>query len=312
MKIAYLILCHTEPTHIRRLAEKITHGTEDEVFIHVDGRYDIEPFQKGLESHARIHFIERRVASYWGGFSLIEAEVNLFRVAISVDKAFDRFVLMHGLEYPIKSNRDIHAFFEANIEKEFIRAQNISETCDPKLRHRYSLFWTLDKTTSICAKIANKLNSFCFLKTGIIPPFKRNYVRDKNKSKMQIYQGCGQFGVTRQLAEYLVKFHDENPIFNNYFKTVYAPDEIYFHTIVYNSPFVKKTVDGKAIARSHLTDFENLTYFEYPTTVTVFTQKSDWPKLRDSGFLYFRKATSASKELLDYIDERHRSQENEV
>ena len=218
---------------------------------------------------------------------------------------FDRFVILQGLEYPIKTNQEIHNFFEENQKKEFILAQNISETTNPKEKHKYSLFWYLDSTYSIGVKVIHKLNSALFIKTGIIPAFKSNYVRDSSGAKMQVYQGCAQFGVTRQLAEYIVKFHDENSEFNRYFKTMYAPDESYFHTIVYNSPFVKNTPDGKAITRPHLTNFENLTYFEYPTTVTLFTRSNDWTKLRDSGFLFFRKASSESKELLDYIDEQH-------
>ena len=45
--------------------------------------------------------------------------------------------------------------------------------------------------------------------------------------------------------------------------------------------------------------------------VTLFKEKKDWPKLRDSGFLFFRKASSESKELLDYIDEQHLLKETE-
>ena len=30
-----------------------------------------------------------------------------------------------------------------------------------------------------------------------------------------------------------------------------------------------------------------------------------WEKLKESGFLFFRKASSESKELLDFIDEEH-------
>ena len=40
MRIAYIILCHTDPEHIRRLTKKITGGTDDEAFIHVDGKCD--------------------------------------------------------------------------------------------------------------------------------------------------------------------------------------------------------------------------------------------------------------------------------
>ena len=30
MRIAYIILCHTDPEHIRRLTKKITGGTDDD------------------------------------------------------------------------------------------------------------------------------------------------------------------------------------------------------------------------------------------------------------------------------------------
>ena len=128
------------------------------------------------------------------------------------------------------------------------------------------------------------MNAKLFLKAGRIPHFKKNYVKNNADEKMDVYQGCAQFGVTGGLAAYIVQFHDENKGFNRYFRTMYAPDEAYFHTIVYKSPFVQST---------------------------LFTQKEDWPKLRDSGFLFFRKASSESGELLDYIDAQHLLQEKE-
>ena len=49
MRIAYIILCHTDPEHIRRLTKKITGGTDDEAFIHVDGKCDAAPFEQTLK-----------------------------------------------------------------------------------------------------------------------------------------------------------------------------------------------------------------------------------------------------------------------
>lgn len=284
MTIAYLILCHADPNHIKRLTDKITNRTNDEAFVHVDGKCDIKPFEQKMQDNPQVHIIKERVCVHWGGYSSIEATINLFKAALSSkENIFDRFVVLQGLEYSIKTNREIHTFFEKNFETEL----------------------SLDSANLFWAKLVHILNYKAFLGHRIIPHFKKNYTVDHSGKKLEIFQGCAQFGVTRKLAEYIVKFYDENKMFNKYFKTMYAPDEAYFHTIVYNSPFVNNTPDGKAITRPHLTDFENLTYFEYPTTVTLFTKKSDWPKLRDSGFLYFRKASSESKELLDYIDKQH-------
>ena len=312
MKIAYLVLCHTDPQHIARLANKVTCSTEDEVFVHVDEKSDIAPFEQALQGNAQIHVLQNRVAVYWGGYSSVEATILLFRTALS-SGTFDRFVILQGLDYPIRSNRAIHAFFEENMDKEFIRAQNISDSKDPKEKHKYSLYWYLDGgSKSLFKKVLYALNSRIFLKNGIIPHFKRNYVKDKAGRKMKIYQGSALFGVTRSLAEYFVQFHDENKVFNCYFRSMYAPDEAYFHTIVYNSHFIEHTPDKKAETRPNLKvmDLKNLTYFEYPVLAILFTKKSDWPKLRDSGFLYFKKASSESKELLDYIDEQHSLEEN--
>ena len=305
MRIAYLILCHTDPKHIKRLTDKITRNTNDEAFVHVDGKCNLDPFENELIENTKVHIIPKRVPVYWGGYSAIEATINLFKAALSCSHQFDRFVILQGLEYPLKTNQEIHTFFEENAKTEFILAQNLSKSDNPREVHKYYLYWYLDKKTKLWAKVLHKVNEIAFLKSGKIPHFKKNYVIGNTNHKMDIYQGCAQFGVTKSLAEYIVKFHDENEECNRYFQTVYAPDESYFHTVVYNSPFVKYTPNGKAITKPHLSDFENLTYFEYPTVVTLFTEKKDWPKLRDTGFLFFRKASSESKELLDYIDEQH-------
>lgn len=314
MRIAYLILCHLDPKHIKRLTDKITNSTGDEAFVHVDGKCDVKPFEQELKANPHVHILSQRVRVYWAGYSSIEATINLFKAALSWEKGgqrFDRFVILQGLEYPIKTNQEIHTFFEKRPETEFILAQNISESDNPKEVHKYFLYWYLDFGTQLWARILHRAYMVLFLKSGKIPRFKKSYVMNNANEKMEIYQGSAQFGVTRKLAEYIVQFHDQNEKFNRYFQTAYAPDESYFHTIVYNSPFVKYTPDGKAVTRPHLTNFENLTYFEYPTVVTHFKEKKDWPKLRDSGFLFFRKASSESKELLDYIDEQHLLNEKE-
>lgn len=302
MKIAYLILCHTDPQHIARLSKKLLNGTENEIFIHVDAKADIVAFKHELENVKRIHFLKKRTRVYWGGYSAVEATIELLRVALECG-TFERFVLLQGLEYPIASNKYIDEFFQNHSKTEFMRAQNISIKKDWHEQHKYRLFYFLDNK-NIFVKVLHKCNSIlCQMK--VIPHLKKSYAIDKNGAKLDIYQGCAQFGITRKAAEYIVSFHEGNPKFNLYFKSMYAVDESYFHTILYNSEYAKNTVDGMAVDRPHLTDFENLTYFEYPVQVTLFTQTSDWEKIKNSGFLYFRKASSESKELLDLIDLEH-------
>lgn len=69
MKIAYLILCHIDPKHIRRLVQKITDGTENEAFVHVDKKSNISPFKAELENCTQVHFLENRIKISWGRLS---------------------------------------------------------------------------------------------------------------------------------------------------------------------------------------------------------------------------------------------------
>ena len=83
MRIAYLILCHMDPMHIKRLTDKITTSTGDEAFVHVDGKCNVNPFEQALKSNSHVHILNQRVCVNWGGYSSIEATVNLLKAAIT-------------------------------------------------------------------------------------------------------------------------------------------------------------------------------------------------------------------------------------
>jgi len=78
MKIAYLILCHIDPQHIARLARKLVCGTENEVFIHVDLKVDIAPFEEALEGVAGIHFLKKRTNIHWGGIPQLRQQLSFY------------------------------------------------------------------------------------------------------------------------------------------------------------------------------------------------------------------------------------------
>lgn len=75
MKIAYLILCHTDPQHIRRLVKKITEGTAHEAFVHVDAKCDITEFQACLENIPGVHLLRERTKVFWGGIPQLKLQL---------------------------------------------------------------------------------------------------------------------------------------------------------------------------------------------------------------------------------------------
>lgn len=301
MKIAYLILAHIDARHIERLSNRLTADNENKVFIHLDKKSDIDKFKEKCPEKDNIHYIKERVTVYWGGFSSIEATINSFK-EILLENQYQRVVILQGLDYPIKSNNEIEKYFKENENIEFLKAFNETKSKDIKNLHKYCLYWYLDND-SFSKKLINKINSL-LLKIKILPQLKKPYIIINNK-KYEIYRGWAHIALTKEAIKYIINFYDNNKEFNNYFKTSYASDESYFHTIIYNSHFREKTcTNGITIPENNRNNFEilNLTYFEYPDIVKVFTEIQDYIKLKKTNFLYIRKVDNNSSKLLDYID----------
>jgi hypothetical protein len=299
MKIAYLILAHTDAEHICRLANRLTKFSWEEVFIHVDKKVDIEPFYNLLRTNRSVHFITERVKVYWAGYSSILATINLFKFAINYG-SYDRFVILQGQDYPIKSSQEIYNFFDNNPNVEFINAIDATNSKQIKTLHKYCFMWLIDDI-NVFKKVWNKFNSI-LIQRKLLMKFKNPYIIENGK-KYGIYQGWAHVALTRNCVNYIINFYNTHPKFNKFFTTTYAPDESYFHTIIYNSEFVNNTVDGRSIEYNGVDSLLNVTYFEYPNQVTVFKNKEDFDKLHKSKYLFFRKVNSKSIELLDYIDD---------
>lgn len=305
MKIAYIVLAHTDPGHIARLSRKVTKGTKNHVFIHVDSKVDIIPFENACQDIENVHFVEKRYKVFWAGFNSVTATVESYREALNYSD-FDYFHILQGLDYPIKNNSEINDFFEKNNGKEIIRAINETNSAVLKVRFKYTLHWQFD-SKNIFHVLHQKYNFAQLLWFKHLFEKKPVYIEENGK-RYDIFRGWAHFALTRQATEYCVNFYDTHPAFNEYFKHVYAADESYFHTVIFNSEFAVKTIDGKPIAEEDRSygAYLNITYFEYPKEgVVLFKDISDYKKLNDSGYLFFRKASSKSKELLDYIDSVH-------
>ena len=113
--------------------------------------------------------------------------------------------------------------------------------------------------------------------------------------------------------EYVLNIYETMPKFNNYMRHKFPPDEMYIQTVLFNSPFKDRISDYSLIPREGaewFSEYLNLTYFEYPVTVTIFDKAEDYKDLINTKALFVRKVTyTQSAKLLDEIDV-HLFQEN--
>lgn len=308
MRIAFLNLCHTDPEIVERVANKLTKDPDFDMYIHVDAKSDIAPFEERLEDNSQVHFLKNRYKVYWGGYNAILATFELLNVALSSDRNYDYVVALQNLDYPIKSNSYIKEFFENNNGREFIRGCNIARTSDKHYSAKYKIYNSRDKDFylndhSKLTKLAwDGIHALMSIKTiGF------NGVHKENGEEIELYYGTAQWAVTRDCARYMVDFYNSHPKFNKRMQHIKFPDEEYFHTVVHNSRFKTHCVKYDEQLKRWLVNWRNIHYFEFPDEgVVTFTEK-DYDKLMGLEELFCRKVRSGvSDKLLDMIDEATR------
>ncbi len=295
--IAYLYLCHNNYNLLKRVSNALLYG-KDKIFVHVDKKVDIEPFINATKDCKNIYFIKNRINNYWGGFNSITATMELIRTALKYGN-FSRFVLLQGQDYPLVSASEMHFYFDKNKDVEFCKAKDITVSKNKGDYMKWAGFWYMDSNKN---NIFIKFIRFLLGRINALGVKYRSGIFSNNNDKWHIYKGWAQFSLTRDCVEHILYVYDNNERFNRYMKHRFPPDEIYIHTIVYNSKFKNNISKNDIIRRDGSKTLLNLTYFEYPKTVTIFTKVEDYQWLKNTGCLFVRKVNENSKDLLDEID----------
>ena len=303
MKVAFLNLCNADADIVARAAAKLTGHDDLDMYVHVDLKSGIQPFKTALSGIERVYLTEERYKVYWGGFNAIRATVAMMRKALVSSENYGYFVTLQNYDYPTRSNEHIVRFFEQRQGTEFIRGCPIAFSRDWHYARKYKIYNRRDDDFYL--KPHSKPEMYFryahMLLKSYRTIFSRGVVHD-GRERFELYYGAAQWAVTRDLADYFIRFYDSHEEFNRSMEHIQFPDEEYFHTIVHNSPFKYKCQKYDEPAERWLVNWRNLHYFEYPGQITVMTEK-DFDKIMSEDVLFVRKVrTGISDALLDKID----------
>ena len=288
MKLAYIIICHNNPSKIAAIVNRLTLGTENIAVLHVDSRADITEFKTALAGNDRAFFVDHRVPALWGSWNGNVAIINGLKTAIGFD--CDRFIIYQADTWPLKTNEEINAFFESRPDVEYIRAVNATRA---QRAGQYMKAWgyhvtnvdvrAWDNPGSIVHHFFSAIN-----KLGI--KYRRGYYVDDHGKRSDVFWGWIHVALTRKCVEYIIGKYEGDKGFNRYMMHVFPCDETYIPTVVFNSPFAPKTImhgsepDG--------TDVKYLTYFEYPPgSIRVFEHPEELKGKDVSECLFVRKVS---------------------
>lgn len=240
MKIAYVISAYKYPEQLVRLIHRLNTQTAS-FFIHIDKKTDNEIYHqivRELSNFTNVYFLKRHKC-YWGDFGHVLATIKGIQEVFDQNIYFDYMFLLTGQDYPIKSNAYIEKFLQENKGKEFIKFHSLPhDRWEGKYegfrRIDYWHFYLFNKYFCFPEKriFNNRLISLLWSLLILLSPKKRKF-----PDNFEPFGGSGYWSLTRECVEYIHNFIKQNRDFVSFFKYVYIPDEIFFQTILLNSPF---------------------------------------------------------------------------
>jgi len=294
MKIAYLILAHDDSAYLARLIRALREDWT-EIFVHLDRKSAMADFRPLLAIPGAT-FIQNRVSICWGGFSMVQAALNLVREAAASRPEPDWYVFLSGADYPIRSNEAIYAFLAQS------RSEHISCDVMPGRDGR---------------KFLSRLEAFRFEGAFGHPKLRRVILHQTNRllrhykrdyravlGTMIPYCGGQWWALSRGAMSYILDFMGSHRRFVDFYKHVLIPDEMFFQTILGNSPFAP----GIARNLTYADWTQGITWHPAPLTEAHVERFADPDFALDDaegvGPCFFaRKFSSADGALLDRIDD---------
>jgi core-2/I-Branching enzyme len=288
IRIAFLILAHRNPGQIERLCLRLR---PHNVFVHVDARAPDFPTNR-LAELPGVTFVSPRRAVHWGDFSMVEATLTLLSTARAAG-SFDRYILLSGECYPAKPIFALEEAFETNPQREWISLIPIS--AGSHLATTIGRHWRMAPLIgprALDAKLRRIWNTASKL-------VERDLRREISTTP---YFGSQWFALSARCVDMILKFVPAHPKFVHAYRSVYAPDEHFFQTIVGNSEFgaFAIPVEDRGIATNQSAPLHQIA----PSEDRYFDNSGrDFDLAARTGKFFIRKVSPLrSGPLLDRID----------
>jgi hypothetical protein len=214
MKIVYQITLYHKLDQFKWLLAAL-YNTDDYFIIHVDEhspdayRNDIVAICGNLPN---VH-LQRSISVYWGGWSIVETQLQGISKAIKLWPNWDYFLNLSGQDYPLQKRDGISKYL-AKLEGSSAVACNFMPDLAINIRWR---------TWLQCVEFGNRVHRLPIPRSDIL-------FRKIN------WKGSGWHILSREFCEWL----QSSPITDKWrlrCRRVMLPDEFYFQNLIMDSPF---------------------------------------------------------------------------
>lgn len=225
ISIAYLILVHRLPNQFKKLFKAI-YDPSNFYLIHIDKKASQqigEDVKNFLKDYLNVHILDSENV-IWGGYSMVQAELDGMKYLLEMNKKWDYFINLSGRDFPLKSQEIIKNFLSKNNGKSYIKIADQEKSRPETMNRIENYFEELED------KISDKTHKRDFMK-GVIP-----------------YIGGQWMILTRNCCEFITNNVEVKKFEDYYFNTLIA-DESFFQTVLMNTSFTGTLIndDKRAI-----------------------------------------------------------------
>ncbi len=288
MRHAFLIIAHANWRQLGDLVSLLDDPQHD-IYLHIDRR--AQGFDEGaLRACARrsaVH-VYREYAVYWGDVSQMRAPIHLMKQA-SAAAEYDYYHILSGMDLPLKTNAELHAFFEANPGREFLSVRELNPKKDAEKIRRAQIYHPLTRQRTK-SKIVEYIDK-ALIGLQIILSIDR-----LRGEAWQIMYGSNWASLTHDFVR-CVCDHEEK--LNRLFRMTNNADELYLQTIAHNCGFMDRIYQPKNGERVnlHYTDWKRGNG-KSPHTFRI----DDYEMLRSNINLFARKfSETVDRAIIDRI-----------
>lgn len=242
---AYLIVANSNWNVVSSCLRLIDDERND-VYLLVDRKTHLTEHQiDALKEHCHKSnvSINNSIIINWGGYSQIRAVLYLLKEAVGSGVVYDYFHFLQGSDLPIKTQNQIHSFFENHSGMEFISVEKERSMMayDKCLYYHFFCHNRFFRKNKLMKALNFSLVYF------------QKLVGIKHNTDIELYQGSALFSITNDFARYLLS--REREVYRR-FRFALAADECFIQTIAMNSPFKCKIagIDKESSSDARLID----------------------------------------------------------
>lgn len=224
-KHAYLIMAHGDWSNLSKLLRTLDDSRND-IYVHIDAKADFDAMQIYQPNSSLCQYIPRMRVT-WGGDNQVKCEMALLKAAASGH--YDYYHLLSGADLPLRSQDEIHRFFDKQEGRNFIKIdlQAVESGRAMDRIRRYRFFQNLTgKKNGVWVRLFQMME-----RSGLFIQRLFHVDRLKNCPK-KIYKGSNWFSITDSMVQIILK---EEPFIRKYCFHSIAPDEIFVQTVAMNS-----------------------------------------------------------------------------